>query len=138
MKVTSMLSATDARAQNRDIPQGYDKRELIDVISVVALRNGEMRDIITVKTYMGRSSAASTRYAVIWIHARGAEYYAQGHGTAGGGGYCKRSAAIAYAIADAGIALDEAIDGRGVSAVRAALEAIARKLGYRKFMIVEN
>jgi hypothetical protein len=44
---------------------------------------------------------------------------------------------MAAALDSAGIELDEAIDGRGGSAMREAAAAIARALGYTEFHITE-
>ena len=56
----------------------------------------------------------------------------QGSGRAGGGGYHKASAALGYAISNAGIALSEHIDGVGDGAMDRALLAIAAALGVNK------
>lgn len=79
---------------------GGDK-ELINAISVVGTYKGTLREVVTVRCYKGRSSSA-TVYASIW--ARGS-LQCSGHGSAGGYGYHKESAAIAYAITSAGIGL---------------------------------
>ena len=78
----------------------------------------------------------ATAYAAVWIY--GNDIYASGTGRAGGYGYCKESAAVAEALARAGVTLSDHIDGRGLSAVREALEAVARAAtGKRRFFVVE-
>lgn len=79
---------------------------------------------------------ANVAYACIWIN-RG-ETHARGAGRASGGGYCKESAAAQYAISDAGIELENAIDGVGLSAIRDALSAIAKHLDIARFTIHES
>ena len=80
------------------------------------------RDIVTLRIYWPGSVA----YACVWIH--GQESPARGAGKAGGGGYCKESAAAHVALADAGIKLEHAIDGRGTQAIEGALMALADHL----------
>lgn len=67
---------------------------------------------------------AALIHACTWIYpAKGATRL--GYGSAGGGGYCRRSAAGAYALSDAGIELTEDVAGRGMGALRDALLATA-------------
>lgn len=104
--------------------------------AVVARVKGEWEQPITVRVWMGRSRSASVVYASIWASGPGRHY--GGHGRAGGYGYCKPSAAIGAAIRSAGITLAQRIDGVGDGAIRDALRAIARALGYRDVCIVEG
>lgn len=86
------------------------------------------RAIVTARVYYPGSVAR----ACVWI--TGGGVYASGAGRAGGGGYCKESAAIGAALSDAGVTLSEPIGGRGTRAVEEALEAVARAVtGKRKF-----
>jgi hypothetical protein len=66
-------------------------------------------------------------YACVWIDGGGA--YARGAGRAGGGGYCKASAAAGAALGDAGVTLRDDIDGRGLESIRDALMALGVHLG---------
>lgn len=91
--------------------------------------------IVDVRTFMGRSRNASVVYAIVWISGEGAGY---GVGQAGGYGYHKESAAIAYALEDAGVELSYSISGAGEGAIREALVATAKALGYDDFLIVES
>ena len=68
-----------------------------------ALEKSSGRERIDVRVYMGRSSNASTHYAIVWLHGD-ASYH--GIGTAGGYGYDKRGASISDALADLGVAYD--------------------------------
>ena len=76
----------------------------------------------------------SVAYACVWINARGRfdgslGVYARGAGKAGGGGYCKASAAAAgAALADAGVRLAQDINGRGLESITGALMALAQYL----------
>lgn len=113
-------------------------KETLDGLSLVALYKGELREAVTVRCYTGRSQTASRVYASVWVYGTG-NTYLSGSGQVGGYGYCKRSAAIAAAIRDAGIVLDESIAGCGMGAVRKAMTAIARAAGFRgKTIIAEH
>lgn len=111
-------------------------KELVQTYNLIAHKNNELREVITVRCWMGRSRTASTVYATIWVH--GPDCWVSGHGQAGGYGYHKISAAVADAIRSAGIELDQSISGVGEQGIRAAMEAIALKLGYKKTLIIEN
>jgi hypothetical protein len=85
--------------------------------------------VVTLRIYWPGTVA----YACVWIHH--GETHARGAGKAGGYGYCKESAAAHVALADAGVTLENAIDGRGLSAIRDALDAIAAHLGIARHVI---
>ena len=112
------------------------KKELIQTFNVVTATSKGLKEIITVRCYMGRSANASVVYASIWVTAP--DYHGSGTGKAGGYGYHKPSAAIGDAIASAGIGLSKDISGVGNGAIAEALGAIAEAMGYNKFLIVEN
>jgi hypothetical protein len=127
------------------------EKELTSCYSLIGSRKGlgdgwqgkpNMAELITVRTYMGRSNSASVVYASVWCHFPNDTgtpgCYAAGHGSAGGYGYHKSSAAIHSALRDAGFKFKREIAGVGESAVRDALTAIARHFGYRKTLIVEH
>ena len=78
-----------------------DKKELIKTFNLIT---DELKEIITVRCYMGRSAGASAVYASVWINT--SEVHTSGKGKAGGYGYHKESAAVAEAIKSAGITLD--------------------------------
>lgn len=109
------------------------KKELIKTYNVVS---NALKELITVRCYMGRSANASVVYASIWVH--GPEHFTSGTGKAGGYGYHKSSAAIGDAIKSAGIELSKDIEGVGDGAIHEALSAIAETMGYDAFLIVEN
>ena len=94
------------------------------------------QEIIDLRLYMSRSGdGASPIYGSIWIN--GNNQHTSGSGTAGGYGYHKGSAAAGDAISSAGIVLDKDINGRGDSAIKEALTAIARAMGFNDTCIVE-
>lgn len=86
-----------------------------------------MKAIVDLRIYW----PAQTAYAALWTFpAPDSEPLRQGTGKAGGGGYCKLSAAAGDAIRNAGIDLGRDIHGVGESAVRDAVLAIAKAIGY--------
>lgn len=126
------------KAENAKRP---DNKELVSAYSlVVRLPSGDMREVITVRCYMGRSASASVVHAVLWVRCADGEW-TSGSGSAGGYGYHKESAAIADAIKSAGIDLRDlendrkdhwfAFGGTGTSYYPQVFEAIARAAGYR-------
>ena len=127
-----VMKATIGKQVSNADNYGY-KKELIRTYNVVT---DALKEIITVRCYMGRSSSASVVYASIWINSPG--YHSSGKGKASGYGYHKESAAIAAAIESAGITLDQSIDGVGDAAIEEALKAIASALGFSHVLIVEN
>jgi hypothetical protein len=115
----------------------YDnKKELVNSWNVIVNSEDGLKNIITVRCYMGRSASASTIYASLWVC--DAEHRTSGTGKAGGYGYHKESEAIAEAVKSAGISLDKGISGAGSSAIDDALKAIAAALGFDTCLIVEN
>jgi hypothetical protein len=103
--------------------------EVVANLEAVTVSGGKICTPVTVRCWMGRSRSASRVYACVWIHGRG--YSLSGKGMAGGYGYCKKSAAIGAAFGSAGVRLSESIQGVGMSAVREAMVATCRALGYR-------
>ena len=90
--------------------------------------------VIDCRLYRRRSKSA-TVYCCVWISGTGVAN-CRGLGKAGGGGYDKRSAAVASALRDAGIIVED-VSGVGDGAVRAALLAIAKRIGYNDNWIFE-
>lgn len=74
--------------------------------------------------------------ACIWIHS--GDVHTAGSGKATGYGYHRPSAAAHYAITNSGFTLSEPIDGRGDSAIREALLAMAKSLKIKRPAIVEG
>lgn len=135
MKIKASIVKKESNARRPD------NKELVSAYSlVVRLPSGDMREVITVSCYMGRSASASVVHAVLWVRCADGEW-TSGSGSAGGYGYHKESAAIADAIKSAGIDLrdlendrkDHWFDfgGTGTSYYPQVLEAIVRAAGYR-------
>ena len=135
VKMTATLPAPSTISNART----PTNKETVSAWSVIALDNSRpdepLREIITVRWYMGRSSGASVVYCCIWTLS---PQWSSGSGKAGGYGYHKASAALQDAIDSAGIKLSSPIDGRGDTAQRQALHAIAEAMGYPTHLIVEN
>lgn len=128
------------------------KKETIDTYTLSGFKKGEFRELVTARWYMGRSSQASQIYCSVWVH--GDNFWASGKGTAGGYGYCKRSAAFAEALGSADIKLFGSpysgrdtkdaqktpccISGTGMTAVEDAMKAIGAALGYKKVHLVRG
>lgn len=125
----SNLRYGDKLRQNRKDNGFYKQLAMIDP------KTG--REIVTARFYM---PGQTTQYACIWVYGDiGSEEsaYGSGGGRAGGYGYHKASAALAEAISDAGITLDQSISARGDATMESALYAIARaNTGKRKFFMV--
>lgn len=77
---------------------------------------------VTMRLYA--SPRAARIHACAWIYPADSAPRL-GYGYAGGGGYCRRSAAGAYALEAVGVELSENIAGRGMGALRDALLATA-------------
>lgn len=96
----------------------------------------EMHAVVTIRIYW---PGDVTCYACAWMQHREPfgksadgynETHVNGSGSAGGYGYCKQSAAAGEAIANAGFELSESISGRGESAIKSAVLAIASTCGW--------
>lgn len=122
------MKATITNPEIRNGVNYGDRKELIRAKSVIALQtNGQPCEIIAARWYMGRSAQSSVVYCTVWINGG---LWVSGSGKAGGSGYCKRSAAFAHALDDAGVQLTENVAGVGNSAVENACKAIASELGF--------
>lgn len=134
-----------------------DGKEMVSCWNLIALVDGEMKNVITARTYMGRSSGASVVYACVWIYGPNG-FGTSGRGSAGGYGYHKESQAIEDAFHSAGVKFygafreprgnEEPVDikkrayfgGTGDSYYEKAFIAAARAAGYRgtKFLLIHN
>ena len=81
--------------------------------------------------YMGKSAQAERVYCSVQIYRKDNTHH-HGEAYAGGGGYCKQSAAFEAALNDAGIKLSREVSGVGMDAVREAMIAVADAVGYRR------
>ena len=132
--------------KKQDNTRRLDNKELVSAYSlVVRIPSGALREVITVRCYMGRSASASVIHAVMRVKCADG-HWTSGSGSAGGYGYHKESAAIASAISSAGIELQDLdstddskhlpkhyfdLGGTGTSYYPQVFEAIARAAGYR-------
>lgn len=135
-KTRSLPQHATLPAENTSNGWWQDNKEQTSFWQVVALKDGEFRHPVTVRVWYGRSRNASTCYAAIWASNRTRSL--GGSGSAGGYGYHRESAAVDAAIRSAGITLRHAIHGVGESAIKDALTAIAKALGYHKITIVHG
>ena len=95
--------------------------------SVIIPENGQ--SVVIIRLY----EKGQTVHCLAWFY--GDKVYGSGYGSAGGGGYCKGSAAAADAIFTAGIELTDPIFGRGLREIEKAALAIGKKLtGKRKLI----
>lgn len=121
-----------------------DKKETIASRTLLAFEDGKFKELIVARWYMGRSSSAMQVDCSVWFHSAIMEAsHAQwtdcsGRGKAGGGGYCKQSAAFADAMRNAGIKCDHDISGRGMSTVEDAMIALGKQQGFDTLHIVRG
>ncbi len=121
-----------------------DKKEVINSRVLIAFKDNKFIELITARWYMGRSSSSMLVQCSVWFHSAVMEKsHAQwtdcsGRGKAGGGGYCKQSAAFADAMRNAGIKCDADISGRGMSVVDDAMLALGKQQGFDVLHIVRG
>ena len=117
---------------------GEDK-EIVRALSIVVNTKKGLKEIVCARWYMGRSPNASRVHCSLWLMV-GQHYYSNsGYGTAGGWGYCKRSAAFAEALESAGVGVSESASGQGLSVVREQLLALVKAMGYQgKAIVIEH
>lgn len=116
--------------------KNFNNKECITRRELIAFVDGKFQSLITARWYMGKSASASVIYCQAWFSrlANGCES-AAGAGSAGGGGYCKESAAYHDAASKAGIKFDKDISGRGMSVVEDSMIAYGKFLGYENLYI---
>lgn len=121
-----------------------DKKETIASRTLIAFEDGKFKELITARWYMGRSSSAMQVDCSVWfdsaiMEASHVEWTdCSGRGKAGGGGYCKQSAAFEAAMRSAGIKCDQGIAGRGMSVVEDAMIALAKQQGFDVVHVVRG
>ena len=87
----------------------------------------ELHAVVILRTYCTSTGGSNT--ACLWVNA--GDVHTSGSGSAGGYGYHRPSAAAHEAIHNAGFTLARPIDGVGNDAIREAVLAIARGLGFK-------
>lgn len=91
----------------------------------------ELKAVVSLRLYWPGTVCYACAWISSYIPGSNREYIStHGSGQAGGGGYCKASAAAQAAIDNAGFALSEPIDGRGTDKIKDAVLAIAHALGF--------
>ena len=140
--------ATPAKGHEAQQP----KAPMCGAGSLIATRNGELCEVITIRTYFNKKgSGMQPVRACVWIKPAKAGDWNSGRGSAGGYGYHKESAAIAEAVSSAGVSLFGALynyrnapvdlkkrvdfGGTGSSGYTDIFKAIARAAGYRGRML---
>ena len=107
-----------------------DTKETIATRVLVVLDDDMLHKVVDARVYSARrGDGMRPMYAAIWVRTRDGRMLS-GSGSAGGCGYCKRSAAIGQAVTSAGVRLAIDIEGRGMGAVDDASHAIANAAGY--------
>lgn len=97
------------------------------------VQTNRLKVIVTARWYQSAHKSAHTVYCCVWVYGKdGTEVgYRAGSGNAGGYGYCKRSAAFAEALSNAGLSTGfDNISGAGMYAVEDAMKSIGNLLGY--------
>jgi hypothetical protein len=108
---------------------GHEK-EVVETRCLIGFKDGEFRELASVRWYMGRRPSSSIIYCSIWINCNDKETHTAGHGRASGSGYCKLSSSFAHALESAGIKTDIELDGRGMSTVDDFLTELGHTLGF--------
>ena len=95
--------------------------------TAVCFKDNRAYDAVICRLY----GTESRSYCCLWVSGNcswegcGGDYWRHSSGHAGGYGYHRASAAVARAIENAGITLDEEISGRGDTMIAEAVRAIA-------------
>ena len=124
--------------------KNIDCKETITRWNLIAFKDGKFIELVTARWYMGRSSSANVVYCTVWFHSptfersHGEWTDASGTGQAGGGGYCKSSAAFESAMEKAGIKCDQGIGGHGMDVVAEALLALGKQAGFENINLVRG
>lgn len=116
----------------------YDNKETVAALVLVAWAYGSQRELATVRFWMARNAdGASPVYCTAWVNGNGEGVDGcAGTGRANGYGYHKQSAALQSALDSAGVKLSSRIDGVGETAMKDALLAIGRAMGYTDDMMI--
>lgn len=134
MRVTNLKPMENGRNYSGDKEQVAEYRFITknprDDTTADPLRRQPFTVAVQVRVWMGRSRSASTVYASVWAHSKDGKIYLSGRGSAGGYGYHKESAAIKGAMESAGVTFDRHWGGGGESAIREAMHALAKRLGW--------
>lgn len=137
LNMKTKQTVTFVETTGKDLPWGKtDSMEKIHGLNLVICYKGQIQVKATVDFYMGKSNSASTMHCFFLLNDSRSNTHRYGYGSAGGYGYCKKSASMAQALEWAGIKLAKPINGVGEYAMQEAMEAIARKLKYRIYSVI--
>ena len=126
----------DADLTKMEIGQNYYKESIkirekrIFLDSIIAISR-EDKILVTANTYI--SKTGKFVYCIIWVY--NDEQVGRGIGKAGGSGYHRASAALEFAIQDAGIDLDMDLGGAGHKAMLEAISSIAKQIDKEHIVI---
>lgn len=127
------MKATYTKLHDSEIGKQRDKYRDHFYKEISVMHPSVRGTIVTVRFYWPNSSEYCR--CIVWVN--NDEEFGSGYGFAGGSGYCKESQAMADAIDQTGIELSEDIGGRGDSAMRSAVKAIAKAVsGKRENFII--
>jgi hypothetical protein len=125
--------ATLPEQPTRNAINRANDKETTDRFLGMAIIDGKPQVIVDARWYMGRrADGAGNLYCSVWVWGKADRYYS-GNGTAGGCGYCKRSAALESAFRSAGITFDKEVGGTG--RMVEAITAVGEALGYETTVI---
>jgi hypothetical protein len=113
-----------AKLPKNDVSNGehYRGKEIVNNLSIVVNTRNGLETPLSVRWYMGKSNSASVVYCSFWLN--GKKRHIAGHGSAGGGGYHKESAAFQEAISSTGITLHGDVYGRKVTRAQCFIDGV--------------
>jgi hypothetical protein len=111
----------------------FSSMQVID-LAAAPFHDGSAHAVICARLY----GTGKMNFAALWINHAPGNLHTSGTGSAGGYGYHRPSAALGEAIRNTGFELSESISGRGESAMREALLAIAAAIGIERPALVES
>lgn len=128
-----MKAKLTLKDHNGKIASNRKEKGFVSQYTIAAISKGLMFTPVIARFY----STPSRSYCCIWLCASHKDIYLSGGGKAGGYGYHRASQALYEALSDCGVTLDADIAGRGDTAMRDALVAVAQALGFRNPYIFE-
>lgn len=133
MKIKKFTAQDGIKARAHRKENSFQNSFILVVKTKNEENKDELREIADLRIY----GTQAMNYCCLWVHDRKNGIYASGSGSAGGYGYHRPSAAAAEAIEKAGIELSQEIDGRGDSAIEQALNALAKHLNYKTYLVIK-
>lgn len=122
-RLTARISDSVEKAKNLD-----GTKERVSTLIGIGIENGRIVFFSEARIWASRRGPQDHDvHCGVWLHHIG--IYQSGHGSAGGSGYHRYSAAMDSALRNAGVHLSEDIDSRGDAAMEAAMVAVGVALG---------